>query len=113
VFRGEDQINKLMKSGFYSSLRKWILAVEAKRQPPSSYLIAMLAFVATIVCGFTQGPVFAENAFPDPSVATETPRLASEGQSTRNETVESLLRAAAIEYILSGGSASLDRELAL
>jgi hypothetical protein len=113
VLRGEDQINKLMKSGFYSSLRKWILAVEAKRQPPSSYLIAMLAFVATIVCGFTQGPVFAENAFPDPSVATETPRLASEGQSTRNETVESLLRAAAIEYILSGGSASLDRELAL
>jgi hypothetical protein len=122
VFRGEDQINKLMKSGFYSPLRKWILAAEAKRQPPSSYPIAMLAFVATIVCGFTQGSVSAENSFPDPSVATQTPRLpstgidqmpASEGQSTRNETVESLLRAAAIEYILSGGSASLDRELAL
>src|SRR6201995_3303252 len=83
-----------MKSGFYSPLRKWILAVEAKRQPPSSYLIAMLAFVATIVCGFTQGPVSAENSFPDPSVATQTPRLtstgidqmpASEGQSKKKK----------------------------
>src|ERR1700756_2744950 len=101
MFRGEDQINKLMKSGFYSPLRKWILAVEAKRQrwsPPGSYLIAILAFVATIVCGFTPGPVSAENLFPDPSVPTQTPRLpptginqvpTSEGQSTRNETVES------------------------
>jgi hypothetical protein len=37
----------------------------------------------------------------------------NEGQSKRNVTAENLLRAAATEYILSGGSPSLDRELAL
>ena len=82
----------------------------------------MLAFVATIVYGVNQGTASTENLFPDPSIATQTPRQApsgidqrptSEDRSKRNESVENLLRAAAIEYILSGGSPSLEREMAL
>jgi hypothetical protein len=114
-----------MKSEFYSPLTNLILAIEAKRQgwsPSSSLPTAILAFVATIVCGFNQGPVSAENSFPDRSVVTQSPRQprsridqmpTSEGQPKRSETAGSLLRAAAIEYILSGGSPSLERELAL
>jgi len=113
-----------MKSKFCSPLRNLILAIEAKRQGwllPSSYPTAIRALVAIIAYGFNLGPVSAEDLFPD-SFVTQTPRKVaygidqmptSEGQSKRNETVENLLRAAATEYILSGGSPSLDRELAL
>jgi hypothetical protein len=78
--------------------------------------------MAIIVCGFNLVPVSAKDSFTDPSVVTETPRQppsridhmpTNEGQSKRNVTAENLLRAAATEYILSGGSPSLDRELAL
>jgi hypothetical protein len=114
-----------MKSKFCSPLRNLILAIEAKRQGwllPSSYPTAIRAFVAIIAYGFNLGPVSAEDLFPDSSVVTQTPRKVAsgidqmptnEGQSKRNETIENLLRAAATEYILSGGSPSLDRELAL
>jgi hypothetical protein len=115
-----------MKSEFCSPLWSLVLAIEAKRigwsLPTSSYPIAMRAFLALILCGFNPVPVSAEDSFPVPSVATETPRQphsginqmpTNEGQTKRNENAEILLRAAATEYILSGGSPSLDRELAL
>ena len=62
-----------------------------------------------------------EMAKPRPSVAPETPSEhppvdqtpPNPPQANPNETAESLLRAAATEYILSGGSPSLDREMTL
>jgi hypothetical protein len=120
--------------------RDFILPIEGNRPRRPSLLIAcsiiMRAVVAMIVFGLKVGPVSAGDSKPElvakdksesdfakprPSVATETPaEPPPTDQNTPNpplanpdETADRHLRAAATEYILSGGSPSIDREMTL
>jgi hypothetical protein len=125
---------------FRVRVRDLILPMEGKRRyrpsPLMTCSIAVRAVVATIAFGLNLDPVCAGDptpelvakaksdsdfAKPQPSVATEPPSELprvdqtppNPSQANPNDTAGRRLRAAATEYILSGGSPSLEREMML
>jgi hypothetical protein len=125
-----------MMSGFRPRTRDLILTSESKRPCRSSLLVTCPILVAGVAVCLKVGSLSAGDSLSDPvarvkpesdlpksrfSVATETPSglfrvdetPSNPPQAIPSETADRLLRAAATEYILSGSSPSLDREMTL